>query len=149
MVSDKGQAEHRLGDGCPHPQPVRPHLKTLWCALHVHRPDKREQGEGHPAKRIHQRFGLRQQQGIDVVDQHGDEGQHFDHVECGRTEALCCVNPMKDVGNRKAHAVYSPDDTHSTASAEHHSRTPCRSAMSPLLLFFPESCALQILIYPE
>jgi hypothetical protein len=73
-----------------YPLTVCSHLKTFWCAPHVHRPDKREQ-ECHPAKRIHHRLSWGHKHRIDVVDQHGQERQKLDHIQGGRTELAGCL----------------------------------------------------------
>ncbi|MNP04605.1 hypothetical protein D3C76_965240 [compost metagenome] len=61
-------------------------LQPFGIAMHVHRPYKREQGEGHPAKRIHQRIEWGYKQRVDVVDQHGHKCQNLHQVQSGRTD---------------------------------------------------------------
>jgi hypothetical protein len=71
LMAGKDRAEDGLGDDGPYPLTVCSHLKTFWCAPHVHRPDKREQGNAIRAKRIHHRLSWGHKHRIDVVDQHG------------------------------------------------------------------------------
>lgn len=98
LVMQEGQAEHRLRNDCPDPQPIGSLLKSFRGALYVHRPYKREQGEGHPAKRIHHRPGWRQKHRIRVVDNHGQKCEELDHIESCGTELARVPDTGKNVG---------------------------------------------------